>query len=172
MSPKRERRAPTGAKQKEAATRGDLRSFFAKVSPPRKKRARVDLSEEEEEGKGKGKRSAQPKPPTKPSKLEQLYLDPFETTGHATLSCTTCSLSYARTPEDMNFHARHHKKVVGGCEWIASDVGVQGVTVVDEGVEWGSKTGGKVVMVEAGVEGVVGRKVSPRLPCCGMVALD
>ncbi|GAA5927690.1 hypothetical protein JCM3775_006056 [Rhodotorula graminis] len=81
-------------------------------------------------------------------KLEQLYLDPFRTSGHLTLSCATCALSYARTPEDQAFHARHHKKVVGGCDWIASDEGARGVSVLDEAADWGERTGGRVLMVD------------------------
>ncbi|SCV71033.1 BQ2448_3795 [Microbotryum intermedium] len=52
--------------------------------------------------------------------LEQLYLDPFTTAGHSTLSCVECGLSYARTPDDMVLHEKHHKKVVGGVDWVAT----------------------------------------------------
>jgi hypothetical protein len=59
----------------------------------------------------------------------------------------------------MNLHAKHHKKVVGGCDWVAVD-GTKGVTVVDEAIEWGENDGGKILMVDANVEGALGRKVS------------
>ncbi|GAA6029850.1 hypothetical protein JCM8097_001078 [Rhodosporidiobolus ruineniae] len=85
--------------------------------------------------------------PFKRAKLEQLYLDPFKSAGHATLSCPSCSLSYARTPEDLAFHAKHHKKAVAGVDWVSGDDG-RGVTVLKEAVEWGGKEGGKVVMVD------------------------
>ncbi|GAA5889809.1 hypothetical protein JCM8208_001137 [Rhodotorula glutinis] len=81
-------------------------------------------------------------------KLEQLYLDPFRTSGHLTLSCATCALSYARTPEDQAFHARHHKKVVAGCDWVASDEGARGVSVLEDAADWGERTGGRVLMVD------------------------
>ncbi|SCZ98339.1 BZ3500_MvSof-1268-A1-R1_Chr7-1g09101 [Microbotryum saponariae] len=54
------------------------------------------------------------------TELEQLYLDPFTTAGHSTLSCAECGLSYARTPDDMALHEKHHKKVVGGVDWVAA----------------------------------------------------
>lgn len=186
---KRERKPPLGGvKEKEAATKGDLRSFFARVSP-RKRSRKVDEDEEDQpesrrpapslpgrrkttsammegtsssaSGSGSGTTygKSRSKTSTKP-KLEQLFLDPFETAGHSTLSCPGCSLSYSRTPEDMNLHDRHHKKVVGGCDWVVNDSGVKGVTVLEEGVEWGGKEGGRIVMVDAGAEGAVGRRVS------------
>ena len=93
-------------------------------------------------------------------KLEQLFLDPYETAGHSTLSCAVCSLSYSRTPEDMELHTKHHKRVVGGCDWVANDQAVKGVTILDEGLEWGENEGGRVVMVDANAEGAVGRRVS------------
>lgn len=100
------------------------------------------------------------------AKLEQLYLDPFETPGHATLSCATCAMSYARTPEDMALHDRHHKKVIAGCDWIAADG--KGVTVIDEAVQWGGKSGGKILMVDATAGGLLGKKVSPTILSVGM----
>lgn len=41
-----------------------------------------------------------------------------------------------------------------------NDTGVKGVTNLEEGVEWGGKEGGRIVMVDAGAEGAVGRRVS------------
>jgi hypothetical protein len=38
------------------------------------------------------------------------------------------------TPEDVAFHDKHHKKVVNGCDWIASDE-AKGVTVLDSSAE-------------------------------------
>lgn len=146
----------------------DLRSFFGKVSP--RKRA---LAESDEEGTQKsvarvGRRKvssgstssadSKPKLATKPAKkMEQLFLDPFDTMGHATLSCAVCAMSYARTPEDMELHTKHHKKVVGGCDWVLGDA--KGVTVLDEGVDWNENQGGKIVMVDAGAGGLVGKRV-------------
>ncbi|BGO90655.1 hypothetical protein NBRC10512_000220 [Rhodotorula toruloides] len=162
----RERKTPT----KPPAPKGDLRSFFKRTSPRKRQR----LSSPNEEGdvasdmfRSDSAGSASSSSSTsssrtaltsisstssssssgKPAKYEQLYLDPFHTAGHATLSCTTCALSYARTPEDMAFHAKHHKKVVSGCDWIAGD-DVKGCTVVEEAVDWGEKHGGKVVVVD------------------------
>jgi hypothetical protein len=39
-------------------------------------------------------------------------------------------------PEDVAFHDKHHKQVVNGCDWIASDE-AKGVTVLDSSAEWG-----------------------------------
>lgn len=186
---KRERRPPASVRKQEPASKGDLRSFFAKVSPRKRARKEMEESASDGEGAGRSKRKSATLPGRKKSttsaqgdstygksstkskapkaKLEQLFLDPFETAGHSTLSCAVCSLSYSRTPEDMDLHTRHHKKVVGGCDWVASDTSVKGVTTLDEGLEWGEFEGGKVVMVDANAEGVVGRRVSrlsPRLP--------
>lgn len=99
-----------------------------------------------------------------PSKLEQLYLDPFTTSGHSTLSCTVCSLSYARTPDDILLHDKYHKRVVAGCDWVSMKQGENGGTVIEDEIEWGSKgkkkeRRGMIVTVDAGVEGVIGRKV-------------
>ncbi|GAA5952489.1 hypothetical protein JCM21900_005326 [Sporobolomyces salmonicolor] len=176
----RERKSPTKAK----ALAGDLRSFFTRASPRKKRRLSLS-SDEEGDVKGPPNKVASIPRRSSPSsssrssvapsssaststgstsspaissssrststkgknKLEQLYLDPFETAGHATLSCAVCALSYARTPDDMSFHAKHHKKVVSGCEWAVSDE-PRGVTVVDEAVEWDGKEGGKVLMVD------------------------
>lgn len=60
----------------------------------------------------------------------------------------------------MAFHAKHHKKVVNGCEWLSLD-DVTGVTVVDAAAEWGKQRGGKILMVDYPVaEASVRRKVS------------
>lgn len=106
--------------------------------------------------------------PTKPkpklsagAKLTQLFLDPFEDVGHSMLSCAECGMTYARTIEDMAVHGKHHKRVVGGCDWLAGDGVGKGCTLVEDGVEWGQKgKHGKVLMVEGGAEGLTGKKVS------------
>ncbi|BGP31124.1 hypothetical protein JCM10296v2_002888 [Rhodotorula toruloides] len=162
----RERKTPT----KPPAPRGDLRSFFKRTSPRKRQRlssptdegdATSSMSRSNSAGSSSSSSSTSSSRTTltsisstssssssgKPAKYEQLYLDPFHTAGHATLSCTTCALSYARTPEDMAFHAKHHKKVVSGCDWIAGD-DAKGCTIVEEAVDWGEKHGGKVVMVD------------------------
>ena len=90
-------------------------------------------------------------------KFEQLYLDPFETSGHSTLSCAVCNMSYARTPEDLALHDKHHKRVVGGCDWTTIDG--PAVTVLEDSVELGTSRSGKVLMVDALAEGILGRKV-------------
>lgn len=95
-------------------------------------------------------------------KLEQLFLDPYETSGHSTLSCAICNMSYARTPEDIALHDKHHKRVVGGCDWTATDG--PAVTVLEDSLDWGASRGGKVLMVDATATGALGRKV--RLRCC------
>ncbi|KAM0753007.1 hypothetical protein T439DRAFT_378753 [Meredithblackwellia eburnea MCA 4105] len=92
-------------------------------------------------------------------KLEQLYLDPFETAGHSTLSCSTCQLSYARTPEDLALHAKHHKRVIGGCDWVSSDDAGKGVTVLEDNLDWKGGERGKIVAVDAVADGVLGRKI-------------
>lgn len=59
----------------------------------------------------------------------------------------------------MAFHAKHHKKVVNGCDWLSSD-DITGVTVVDAAAEWGKQRGGKILMVDYPVaEATVRRKV-------------
>ncbi|KAI5479818.1 N-acetyltransferase [Pseudohyphozyma bogoriensis] len=93
--------------------------------------------------------------------LEQLYLDPFETAGHSTISCAVCALSYSRTPDDMALHTKHHNKVVGGCDWISGDG--KGVVVVEEDLDWGEKTGGRVLMTPAVAEGALGRRIKDLL---------
>jgi hypothetical protein len=102
------------------------------------------------------------------TELEQLYLDPYATSGHSTLSCVTCSLSYSRTPEDIEVHNRHHKRVMRGCDWIGLNEereNSEGSIVCEEGIEWGNReVGGKIVMVDAGVGGAAGRKVSCPAP--------
>ncbi|KAK4700437.1 N-acetyltransferase, partial [Phenoliferia sp. Uapishka_3] len=90
-------------------------------------------------------------------KLEQLFLDPYETAGHSTLSCAVCNLSYARTPEDLALHEKHHKRVVGGCDWLAVDG--KDVTILEDSVDWGTHGGGKVLMVDATTTGALGRKI-------------
>lgn len=170
-----------------ARPKGDLRSFFERRSPP-KKRRRVASPPLEvaalDEWLGSGgagssrttlggtrastvrTRSTPSSVLSQPVKLEQLYLDPFKDSGHATLSCSTCALSYSRTPEDVAFHDKHHKKVVNGCDWIANDE-AKGVTVLDASAEWGKSRKGKVLMVDYPlVENNVRRKVSYRLGCC------
>ncbi|GAA6005061.1 hypothetical protein JCM10207_008498 [Rhodosporidiobolus poonsookiae] len=167
----RERKSPS----KPAAPKGDLRSFFSRASP--RKRRRLSSPAGEDEASTSMNRSssaasssagsassssstcsstttlssassaASSSKSSKPAKLEQLYLDPYETAGHSTLSCTVCSLSYTRNPEDMAFHAKHHKKVVSGCDWTANDDG-RGVTVLDDAAEWAGKEGGRVLMVD------------------------
>ena len=178
------RKAPPA---KAARSKGDLRSFFERRSPPKKRRRiasppRVAATRGDGWGSGgagsarttlggarvsaAGKPSAVSAAATKPVKLEQLYLDPFKDSGHATLSCSTCALSYSRTPEDVAFHDKHHKQVVNGCDWIASDE-AKGVTVLDSSAEWGKSRGGKVLMVDYPlVENNVRRKVSYTLGCC------
>lgn len=193
---------------------GDLRSFFGRISPSRK---RTNSSGEEGDSEKPEKRkkdksslvrkgsnilsssrsnslsgsssspgpstlrsqsplsSHPPKSSTKPIttsiKLEQLYLDPFSTPGHSTLSCNECSMSYMRTPIDIELHKKHHKKVVGGCDWIGmgatgkgGDEG-KGILLLEEGIEWGGKAGGKILMVEANVEGLAGKRVSVQRDC-------
>lgn len=163
-----------------ATPKGDLRSFFQRQSPP-KKRARlsppVRKSTQSLSGSGLSQdcdasssdsACAVAGPSTsrlgiavaKPVKLEQLYLDPFKNAGNATLSCPTCALSYSRAPDDLAFHAKHHKKVVNGCEWISRDE-ANGVAVLETAAEWGTHKGGKILMVDWAVaDAAVKRKVS------------
>lgn len=167
----RERKTPSKPSSSSApAAKSDLRSFFSRASP-RKKRRLSSPSDNDDLAPPMSRSSTSSssastssafsstttvstsssfslsKSKSKSAKLEQLYLDPFETAGHSTLSCSVCCLSYARTPDDQAFHAKHHKKVVSGCDWNASDE-AKGVTVLDEAVEWGEKEGGKVLMVD------------------------
>lgn len=182
--------ASTSNNNKQGA-KADLLSFFRAVSP--KKRARVHSDDEADLSRPRkdplrrlGRKDASTPStardrlsststssssshpakgkPVKPPKLEQLFLDPFETGGHATLSCAVCSLAYARTPEDLALHAKHHKNVVGGCDWVTGDA--KGVLVIEEGIEWGAHDGGRIVMVDASAEGVLGRKVARRPYLC------
>lgn len=163
---------------KASASKGDLRSFFQRTSPRKRRRLSPPPVDDEHDASASMARSTSTGSSSsaasvssgrsalssltsrssssstsstsiaKPVKLEQLYLDPFHTAGHATLSCATCSLSYARTPEDLAYHDRHHKKVVGGCDWTTSD-DLKGVTVLEDAVEWSKgKRGAKVVMVD------------------------
>ncbi|GAA5841194.1 hypothetical protein JCM9279_000574 [Rhodotorula babjevae] len=174
----RERKTPVEAAAPAPAPKGDLRSFFQRASPRKRVRRSPSPAGDDDEpseamarttssGSTASSGSASStstrtsrsslssssststsSAPTKRPKLEQLYLDPFRTSGHLTLSCATCALSYARTPEDQAFHARHHKKVVGGCDWVASDEGARGVSVLDEAADWGERSGGRVLMVD------------------------
>ncbi|GAA5916432.1 ESCO family N-acetyltransferase [Sporobolomyces salmoneus] len=171
------KRSPERKSQKEEPEnpkKGDLRSFFTRASPPRNKKRRLSppLSSndnEDNEGDESSSMSRQTSSTSstststiasslssssspsssKPLKLSQLYLDPFDTPGRSTLSCPICSLSYSRTPEDINFHAKHHKKVVSGIDWTtqAGD-GAKGVTVLEDGVEWDGRDQGKVLMID------------------------
>ncbi|KAM0788826.1 hypothetical protein ACM66B_002912 [Microbotryomycetes sp. NB124-2] len=105
------------------------------------------------------------KRPKAPKKMEQMYLDPFETGGHSTLSCNVCSLSYSRTPEDMSFHDKHHKRVVGGCEWISAEVerklvGEAKVQVVEQDVDCGNGLKGRISIVDAKPGGTLERRVN------------
>ncbi|BGP39019.1 hypothetical protein JCM10449v2_002957 [Rhodotorula kratochvilovae] len=170
----RERRTPTKPLPPPAGAatkpKGDLRSFFQRTSPRKRQRLSSPYAEDGDieraasmartSSSGSSTSAASSSSSrtslssassaassSKPVKLEQLYLDPFRTAGHATLSCAVCALSYARTPEDLAFHDRHHKKVVGGCDWVASDEG-RGVTVLDEAADWGDKRAGRVLMVD------------------------
>ena len=71
-------------------------------------------------------------------------------------------MSYMRTPIDIELHRKHHKKVVGGCDWIGMSAGGdegKGITLLEEGIEWSEKSGGKILMVEADVEGLAGKRV-------------
>ncbi|GAA5825682.1 hypothetical protein JCM3770_002796 [Rhodotorula araucariae] len=174
----RERKTPTKSPVPGAAAgptgKNDLRAFFQRTSP-RKRRRLSSPTAEDDVGAGavgmartpssgssnstasssssrtalssRSSTSSSSSSAGKPVKLEQLYLDPFRTAGHATLSCATCALSYARTPEDLAFHDKHHRKVVGGCDWVTGDEG-RGVTVLDEAADWGDKHGGRVLMVD------------------------
>ncbi|GAA5971913.1 hypothetical protein JCM11641_001568 [Rhodosporidiobolus odoratus] len=168
----RERKSPS----KPTAGKGDLRSFFQRASPRKRRRLSSPADDHEAASSPAMARSlsssssasssasstlsttttlssssSSSSKPSKhgkaPAKLEQLYLDPYENAGHATLSCTVCALSYARTPEDIAFHSKHHKKVVSGCDWTSTDDG-KGVSVLDDAVEWAGKEGGKIVMVD------------------------
>lgn len=58
-------------------------------------------------------------------------------------------------------HVKHHAKAVGGCEWLSGDGVGKGCTLVEDGLEWGLKgKGGKILMVDGGVDGLTGKKVS------------
>lgn len=105
--------------------------------------------------KSKSKSKSQPK------KFEQLFLDPFETSGHSTLFCSICSMSYARTPDDMELHTKHHKRIVGGCDWLNLDKDntPAGGRVIQDGIEWGVNRGGKIIMIDANTEGLAGKRV-------------
>lgn len=110
---------------------------------------------------------------SQPKKLEQLFLDPFETSGHSTLFCSTCSMSYARTPDDMELHTKHHKRIVGGCDWLSLDKDNTpgGGRVIQDGIEWGGNRGGKIVMIDASVDGLAGKRVSINLDSRGNIVL-
>lgn len=154
-----------------------MRSFFARTSPPRKKQRRTSpelFSTDSTTNafstfpKLASSSSSSSNPPAPKPKLSQLYLDPFDTPGHSTLSCPTCSLSYARTPQDINFHEKHHKKVTGGidCGNLGGGGGGEtgegkGVRVLESRVEWDGKEKGKVIMVDWAIaDNTVKRRVS------------
>jgi hypothetical protein len=90
------------------------------------------------------------------------------------LSCPTCSLSYARTPQDINFHEKHHKKVTGGidCGNLGGGGGGEtgegkGVRVLENRVEWDGKERGKVIMVDWAIaDNTVKRRVSFLVSFC------
>lgn len=181
------RHVKIGLKGKERATapvKSDLRSFFTRVTVAKRKRAVSDSDDENSiaedrrtapslltgrSGKtgvsnvtasdGKAMRKVTSKP-----QMEQLYLDPFSSTGHATLSCNVCGMSYARTPDDMALHSKHHKKVTGGCEWVSpsTEDTCKSIVVIEDNIDWDGtgNGGGRVLMVDAKAEGVVGRRVS------------
>lgn len=178
------------------AAKGDLRSFFNRASPRKKRRLSSPSSDGDDLAPPMSRSSTSSsstsassafsnattvstssskplsKSSSKPVKLEQLYLDPFETAGRSTLSCTVCSLSYARTPDDQAFHAKHHKKVVSGCDWNVGEE-ARGVTVLEDGVEWGGKEGGKVLMVDYPVtDAATKRKVRLRPLLYSLPATD
>ncbi|GAA6008798.1 hypothetical protein JCM11491_003787 [Sporobolomyces phaffii] len=149
---------------------GDLRSFFVRTSPPRavrNKTRRESPFEVDDDELGSVKSRSTSRPPLSAAssnssrstrtKLSQLYLDPFDTPGRSTLHCPTCALSYSRTPEDVNFHAKHHKKVVSGIDWSDASAaagttttnGANGITVCRDGIEWkGGKEEGRVLMID------------------------
>lgn len=188
----RSRRIPSSSLERisrdaDKANKGDLRSFFTRTSPPRSKRRKLspqrgvtndEVAEDDDStcSSAMSRQSSSNSTSTtastvssssgssrKPVKLAQLFLDPFDTPGRSTLSCPTCALSYARTPEDINFHARHHKKVVSGVDWSASHVGDRsaGVTVLQEEIEWDGKERGKILMIDWSLaENGVKRRVS------------
>jgi len=162
----RERKASPVLKETKKPS-SDLRSFFSRTSPPSKRRRLSpppllsESSSMSRQTSTSSSTSASSSSTTasslssssstssrKPLKLSQLYLDPFDTPGRSTLSCATCSLSYSRTPEDLNFHEKFHRKCVAGIEWNIGEGAKKGVTVLEEDVEWDGKEGGKVLMVD------------------------
>ncbi|KAK4055644.1 hypothetical protein OIV83_000190 [Microbotryomycetes sp. JL201] len=174
------RLAPAGAPKAESR---DLRSFFTTVSPPRRKRVRSESPFNDGNTRPRGQASsssatAGPSRPAsstfvlarslkarkaRPAKLEQMYLDPFETGGHSTLSCDVCSLAYSRTPEDMAFHDKHHKRVVSGCDWISADLEKKlghKIQTVEQDVDCGNGLRGRVLMVDGRPGGALERRVS------------
>lgn len=62
----------------------------------------------------------------------------------------------------MDLHTKHHKRVVGGCDWVVSEG--NGVTEIDSNIEWGDFTGGRIISVDAVSAGTVGKKVSLAIP--------
>ncbi|GAA5956675.1 hypothetical protein JCM3765_005699 [Sporobolomyces pararoseus] len=171
-SPQR-RRGKVVEEDQKSKKGGDLRNFFTRTTTANKKRRLSSPGDESDKvittittssssssmsrqtsttssnssissSSLSSKRSKQ----QQPEKLSQLYLDPFQTPGRSTLSCSICSLSYSRTPEDINFHSKHHKKIVSGIDFAVQE-GAKGVTVLDDAVEWG-KGGeeGKILMID------------------------
>lgn len=157
---------PLAAKPKAGPV--NLHSFFSRVSPRRATSTKQTLTSPTP----RSSRALSPTKPAlakkkaqaaKPAALTQLYLDPFEAGGHSTISCNECSLTYARTPEDMAVHVRHHAKVVAGCDWPAAATAAKAVTVLEDGVAWNggaSHEGGKVLMVDADATGVAGKRLA------------
>ena len=163
----RERKSSPAAKETKKLS-SDLRSFFSLASPPSKRRRlspsppssssdSLSMSRQTSSSSSTSASSsstiasslsARSSSRSKPVKLSQLYLDPFDTPGRSTLSCAICSLSYCRTPEDLNFHEKFHKKCVGGIEWGNLGDMAKGVSLLEEGVEWEGKEKGKVLMVD------------------------
>lgn len=124
-----------------------LHSFFKTVSPP-KKRVRTSLDQDENKRPSSSspvRRSSTPSKKTKPPKLEQLFLDPFSKSV-ATLSCAVCNMSYARTPDDMLLHDKHHKRVVAGCDWVSN---ADDTIVIEDDIEFQSGQYGRLIMIDA-----------------------
>jgi hypothetical protein len=105
-----------------------------------------------------------------PQELSQLYLDPFTCSSNSTLHCSICSLSYSRTPQDLNFHTKHHKKIVSGIDWTNSGgiTTIKGVTLLQDEIEIKGKgkgkddLEGKVLMCDWSiVENPIKKRVSP-----------
>lgn len=145
------------------STGSDLRSFFSKISPKKRQRNQTEQDHSYTSNRGNAFASTSTLSTALKAKrvkpLEQLYLDPFTTASHATLSCPTCSMSYARTPSDILLHDKHHKKVVGGCDWISNENEMECCVEIGNCIEWGKESGGRIVMTDIVTEGALGRKV-------------